>query len=209
MGPASFETTLREHGLGGLRRQATSTLQLNLTTRCNLACHHCHVESSPLRTEAMDERTLERLLELLRASPGISTVDLTGGAPEMHPRFRWLVSEVRRAGREVIDRCNLTILLEPGYDDLAEFLADHEVRIVASLPCYSKENVESQRGRNVFDPSIEALKRLNALGYGRPGSSRVLDLVFNPQGTELPPPEQGLAADYRRVLGEQFGIGYE
>jgi radical SAM/Cys-rich protein len=204
-----FDATLIAHGLPELRRERLATLQLNLTYRCNLACHHCHVESSPRRSETMDARTLDRVLELLAASPGIVTVDLTGGAPEMHPDFRRLVRASRALGREVIDRCNLTILLEPGYQDLPEFLASQQVRIVASLPCYSKENVERQRGRHVFDRSIAALQRLNALGYGATGSQLGLDLVFNPQGIALPGPQAELEREYRAVLDTEFGVVFD
>ncbi len=204
-----FEQTLAAHGLEPLRRAAMGTLQLNLTRRCNLACHHCHVDSSPRRTEAMDARTVARVLELLAASPGVGVVDLTGGAPEMHPEFRQIVRRARALGREVIDRCNLTILLEPGHEDLAAFLAEQGVHVIASLPCYSKENVERQRGRHVFDPSIEALRALNELGYGRGDPRLRLDLVFNPQGTALPGPQHELEADYRRELERGFGIGFD
>jgi len=183
-------------------------LQLNLTRRCNLACHHCHVESSPKRAEAMDARTVERVLELLAASPGISLVDLTGGAPEMHASFRSIVREARRLGRRVIDRCNLAILDEPGHEDTAEFLAREGVEIVASLPCYEEDNVDGQRGRGVFARSIAALRALNRLGYGMPGSGLVLDLVYNPVGPTLPPPQSQLESDYRRELAAQFQISF-
>ncbi len=183
-------------------------LQLNLTRRCNLACHHCHVESSPKRTEAMDERTVERALELLAASPSISLVDLTGGAPEMHTSFRRVVREARRLGRRVIDRCNLAIFDEPGHEDTAEFLAREGVSIVASLPCYQQGNVDGQRGRGVFARSIAALRALNGLGYGMPGTGLELDLVYNPTGAALPPAQSQLETDYKRELGERFGVSF-
>jgi radical SAM/Cys-rich protein len=207
-----FASTLARHGQGRLARARTTTLQVNLGLRCNLACHHCHVESGPKRTERLDRAAIERILVLLERSPGVDTLDLTGGAPEMHPDFRLLVAGARGLGRRVIDRCNLTILEEPDQLDTAAFLADHDVDIVASLPCYGPENVERQRGRGVFDPSIRALQRLNALGYGRgaaPGSGRRLDLVYNPVGASLPPPQADLEADYREALARDFGVRFD
>jgi radical SAM/Cys-rich protein len=203
-----FDAALARAGLPRLRRESAGTLQLNLTRRCNLACHHCHVDSSPIRTEQMAPETVERVLELLAASPEVECVDLTGGAPELHPQFRRIVEVVRSLGRAVIDRCNLTVFFEPGQEGLPEFLARHQVRVVASLPCYQRENVERQRGRGVFSASIEALRMLNALGYGKPGSPLLLDLVFNPQGAALPGPQAELERDYRRELGAQFGIEF-
>ena len=203
----SFDAALAAHDLPLLRRGPARVLQLNLTRRCNLACHHCHVESSPLRKEAMDERTVARVLELLAASPEIGLVDLTGGAPELHPEFRRVVREARGLGRRVIDRCNLTILDEPGFEDLAEFLVCERVEIVASLPCYQQANVDGQRGRGVFERSVAALRALNARGFGMPGSGLVLDLVYNPTGLALPPPQAALEADYRRELAE-LGLSF-
>lgn len=188
-----------------LRRAAVTTLQVNLGYRCNQSCLHCHVNAGPNRTEMMDEATMALIVEVLRAR-GIATLDLTGGAPELHPGFRALVQQARALGVRVIDRCNLTIVHEPGQQGLAAFLADNEVDIVASLPCYSIANVDRQRGQGVFDKSISALQQLNALGYGQPGSGRVLNLVYNPQGAVLPPDQQGLEADYKRVLEAEFGI---
>ena len=188
-----------------LRRAAVTTLQVNLGYRCNQSCLHCHVNAGPNRTEMMDEATMALIVEVLRAR-GIATLDLTGGAPELHPGFRALVQQARALGVRVIDRCNLTIVHEPGQQGLAAFLADNEVEIVASLPCYSVANVDRQRGQGVFDKSISALQQLNALGYGQPGSGRVLNLVYNPQGAVLPPDQQGLEADYKRVLEAEFGI---
>jgi radical SAM/Cys-rich protein len=204
----SSDAALASHDLPLPRRGAARVLQLNLTRRCNLACHHCHVESSPRRSEAMDARTVARVLELLAAAPGLGLVDLTGGAPEMHPEFRRIVREARRLGRRVIDRCNLTILDEPEQADTAEFLARERAEIVASLPCYQEANVDGQRGRGVFERSVAALRRLNGLGFGVPASGLVLDLVYNPTGVALPPPQAALEADYRRELaglGIQFG----
>ena len=204
----SFERALEGHRLAPLRRRAVATLQVNIGRLCDLACHHCHVEAGPKRTENMSFRTAERVVELVGTSPGITLVDLTGGAPEMNPNFRFLVREARALGRQVIDRCNLTVLFLPGQEDLAEFLAEHEVAVVASLPCYTKENVDKQRGRGVFGMSIEGLKLLNRLGYGGPGSLLALDLVYNPLGALLPPPQRELEARYRVELAELFGIEF-
>jgi radical SAM/Cys-rich protein len=203
---ARFDSHLAGQGLGPLHRERVSTLQLNIGLRCNLACHHCHVESGPKRTERLDRRGVDRILELLERNPDVATLDITGGAPEMHEDFRDLVRGARRLGRTVVDRCNLTILFEPGQEDTAEFLAEQSVDIIASLPCYSLENVEKQRGRGVFDGSIEALRRLNALRYGKPGSGLRLDLVYNPVGSFLPPAEAQLETEYRDELGRHFGI---
>ena len=196
---------LQSSDFPAIRRQATATLQVNLGYRCNQSCVHCHVNAGPNRTEMMDAGTMALIPQVL-AARGIGTLDLTGGAPELHPGFRDLVRSARALGVKVIDRCNLTILFEPGHEGLAEFLAEHEVEVVASLPCYSMDNVDRQRGKGVFDKSIAALQRLNALGYGREGSGRVLNLVYNPQGAVLPPPQPALEADYKRELGAHFGI---
>jgi radical SAM/Cys-rich protein len=200
-----FTQTLRHHGLS-LTRTSLHVLQVNLTARCNLACTHCHVESGPKRTEALSEDTIERLIALLPTAPALHTLDLTGGAPEMHPQFRRLAAAGRAHGLKVIDRCNLTVLFEPGQDNTAEFLAEHGIAVVASLPCYSSANVEKQRGKGVFGQSIDALQRLNALGYGMPGNGLELDLVYNPLGPSLPPSQAALEADYRGRLNEDFGI---
>ena len=207
-GRPRFHEVLREHGRSPLVRTRVKSLQINVGKLCNMACHHCHVEAGPKRTEIMRHEVAERVIELIAVNPGVEVVDLTGGAPELNPSFRWLVAEARRLGREVIDRCNLTILFEPGMQDLAEFLAGHEVHVVASLPCYQAENVEKQRGRGVFGKSIEALRRLNEIGYGRPGSVLQLDLVYNPVGASLPPPQGRLEAKYREQLGRLFGIEF-
>jgi radical SAM/Cys-rich protein len=188
-----------------LNRARLETLQVNLGYKCNQSCLHCHVNAGPNRTEMMDEATLALVPQVL-ATRGIATLDLTGGAPELHPGFRALVRTARAQGVRVIDRCNLTILFEPGQDDLAPFLAEQKVDVVASLPCYSAANVDRQRGEGVFDKSIAALQQLNSLGYGQAGSGLVLDLVYNPQGASLPPNQQTLQADYKRELFEHFGI---
>lgn len=203
-----FAERLAEEGLGPLRRGAVRTLQVNVTRRCNLACHHCHVESGPKRTEALGAADADRVLELLLRNPQIEVLDLTGGAPELSEQFRHLVNGARGLGRRVIDRCNLTVLFEPGQEDTAEFLAGQQVEIVASLPCYSRENVDRQRGRGVFDGSVEGLRLLNRLGYGQEGSALRLDLVYNPQGPILPPAQSELEARYRAELRELFGIEF-
>ena len=185
-------------------RAKLDTLQVNLGYLCNLSCVHCHVNAGPTRTEQMDAETIDQILALVDAE-GIQTLDLTGGAPELNPHFRYLVRAARARGVRVIDRCNLTVLLEPGQEDLAAFLAAHQVEISASLPCYSQDNVEAQRGKGVYNSSIEALRQLNALGYG---SELILNLVYNPVGPALPPPQQGLEADYRRELAARFGIRF-
>jgi radical SAM/Cys-rich protein len=188
-----------------LTRRGVDTLQVNLGYTCNQSCLHCHVNAGPTRTEQMDADTVDTVLAYLEAAR-VSTLDLTGGAPELNPHFRSLVTRARALGVEVIDRCNLTILAEPGQEDLAEFLAAHRVQVVASLPCYSEELVDRQRGKGVHQASISGLRRLNALGYGRPGSGLELNLVYNPQGPSLPPAQQALEADYKRELGNNFGI---
>jgi radical SAM/Cys-rich protein len=188
-----------------LRRGSLTTLQVNLGYRCNQACSHCHVNAGPSRSEMMDGATLALIPPVL-AARGIACLDLTGGAPELHPQFRELVVAVRRQGVRVIDRCNLTILGEPDQEDLAAFLAEQGVEVVASLPCYLQTNVDRQRGDGVFQRSIAGLRQLNALGYGQRGSDLELHLVFNPQGASLPPPQARLEADYRRVLAAEYGV---
>ncbi len=204
-----FAARLAASGTPSLRRDRVTTLQVNIGLRCNLACHHCHVESGPNRRERLDRVGIERILTLLERSPEVSTLDITGGAPELHPRFRELVRGARGLGRRVIDRCNLTVLSEPGQLDTAEFLAAQQVHVVASLPCHGPDNVEKQRGRGVFARSIEALQRLNALGYARPGTGLFLDLVYNPVGATLPPPQSTLEAEYRQVLRAEHGIEFD
>lgn len=189
-------------------RRTVTTLQLNLGYRCNQTCQHCHVNAGPHRTEEMSAQTIESVLGYARSTARVHTLDLTGGAPELNPHFRALVAQARSMGLRVIDRCNLTVLFEPGQETLATFLAEQRVEITASLPCYLEENVDAQRGKGVFDASLRALRMLNGLGYGVPGSGLVLNLVFNPQGAVLPPPQAELQDDYRRFLGERFGIGF-
>ena len=191
-----------------LVRGRLDTLQVNLGYRCNQSCLHCHVAAGPNRTEAMDGETVDLVLDVLERR-AVGTLDLTGGAPELNPHFRRLVRAARALGARVVDRCNLTILSEPGQEDLAEFLAGQQVEVVASLPCYSVANVDRQRGDGVFDRSIAGLQRLNALGYAQPGSGLVLNLVYNPQGPSLPPPQAALEADYRRELEAHFGVRFD
>lgn len=190
-----------------IRRHHLETLQVNLGYKCNQRCLHCHVNAGPNRTEMMDASTAELVLEVLERRR-IRTLDLTGGAPELNPGFRWLVAGARSLGVRVIDRCNLTILSEPGQDDLAAFLADNGVEVTASLPCYSPANVDRQRGDGVFERSIAGLRQLNALGYGGSDGALVLNLVYNPQGPSLPPPQDALQADYKRELLVHFGIRF-
>ena len=190
-----------------IRRRAIESLQVNLGYTCNQTCVHCHVNAGPNRTEQMDRATIDLVLEVMRAR-SIRTLDLTGGAPELNVHFRSLVSAARALRVEVIDRCNLTILEEPRQETLADFLAAEGVHVVASLPCYSQDNVDRQRGAGVFDKSIRGLQKLNALGYAAPGSQLVLDLVYNPQGAVLPPPQVKLESDYKQLLGENFGIRF-
>jgi radical SAM/Cys-rich protein len=208
MDSLGFDDLLARHGTAPLRRSRLTTLQVNVGKRCNQSCHHCHVDAGPLRREQMDLRTAERVLALLERNPGIELMDLTGGAPELCPHFRMLVSGARALRRKVIDRCNLTVLFERGQEDTAKFLAEEKAAIVASLPCYGPENVERQRGRGVFEKSIAALQLLNGLGYGLPGSELTLDLVYNPVGPALPPPQAELEARYRDELGGRFGISF-
>lgn len=191
-----------------LRRSVLETLQVNLGYKCNQSCLHCHVNAGPNRTEMMDGDTVDLVLQVL-AARRIRTLDLTGGAPELSAHFRRLVVAARALGVHVIDRCNLTILSEPGQEGLAAFLAEQRVEVVASMPCYSVENVDRQRGEGVFDLSITGLQQLNALGYGDAASGLVLNLVYNPQGASLPPPQVALEADYKRELGAHFGIRFD
>jgi len=188
-----------------IHRRRLETLQVNLGYKCNQSCVHCHVNAGPTRTEMMGRETVFEVVAFLKAS-GVGTLDVTGGAPELSPHFRMLVNAARDIGVHVMDRCNLTILEQPGQEDLAQFLSDHEVEVVASLPCYLEENVDRQRGKGVFDASIRCLQLLNRFGYGQPGSRLALNLVYNPQGPVLPPAQDKLEQDYRNHLGERFGI---
>src|SRR5262245_5943396 len=191
--------------LPAIRRGPLQTLQVNVGYRCNQSCVHCHVNAGPSRTEEMSAEVTEVVLAFLERRH-VSTLDITGGAPELNAQFRRLVVGARDLGVRVIDRCNLTILEVPGQEDLAAFLAAQQVEVVASMPCYLEDNVERQRGKGVFDASIRGLKKLNALGYGREGSALTLNLVYNPQGPSLPPAQDALEGDYKRVLGERYGI---
>lgn len=208
IGSPSFESICQQHSVTPLVRGETTVLQLNIGLYCNQACRHCHVESSPRRTEMMSEEVAKRCIELVDASDCIKTLDLTGGAPELCPQFRYLVEQGAKRGLEVIDRCNLTVLEEPGQEDLGEFLANHGVRVVASLPCYTAEVVDAQRGRGVQGRSIRALQKLNSLGYGLPESPLKLDLVYNPNGVFLAPSQQKLESAYRQELWEAYGIQF-
>lgn len=190
-----------------IRRRRLETLQVNLGYKCNQSCLHCHVNAGPTRTELMDRETILEVIAFLKAS-GVKKLDVTGGAPELNPHFRGLVLAARNLGVQVMDRCNLTILEQPGQEDLAKFLAGNRVEIVASLPCYLEENVNAQRGHGVFEASIRALRTLNAIGYGQAESGLLLNLVYNPQGASLPPSQDGLELDYRRYLGERFGVSF-
>ncbi len=203
----SFRESLSHHGLK-IERGSVEILQVNIGRLCNQACHHCHVEAGPKRTENMNAKTVDRVIELLKASKTIHTVDITGGAPELNPNFRRLVIAARAMNKKVIDRCNLTVLYEPGQEETAYFLKEQGVHVVASLPCYSKDNVEKQRGRGVFGKSIEALTLLNTLGYGKDDTDLTLDLVYNPTGPFLPPAQEKLEEDYKLELKELFGIEF-
>lgn len=206
----SFANRLQEAGCGPLKRGATRILQLNIGLYCNQACSHCHVESSPLRQEMMDRATADRCLQLLSESESVTCLDITGGAPELNSQFRYLVREARAqcGPLDIIDRCNLTVLCEPGQEDTADFLAQHKVHVIASLPCYGAENVDKQRGRGVFERSIEGLQKLNAVGYGQPGSGLKLDLVYNPGGPFLAPPQASLEPAYKQELKEAYNIEF-
>jgi radical SAM/Cys-rich protein len=200
-----FARALNENGLWPFRSTGIQVLQINVGKLCNQTCRHCHVDAGPDRREVMTRETMQMCLDVLERA-NIPILDVTGGAPELNPHFRWFVEEARRLGSKVIDRCNLTILLTPGHRDLPSFLAENEVEVVASLPCYLAENTDAQRGEGVFAKSIEALRELNAVGYGKPGFGRILTLVYNPLGPSLPPPQKELEAAYRRELMERYGI---
>ena len=189
-----------------IRRRRLETLQVNVGYKCNQTCVHCHVSAGPNRTESMARETVDDVISFLEAS-GVHTIDITGGAPELNPHFRDLVLRSRSLGVHVMDRCNLTILEQPGQHDLADFLAENEVEVVASMPCYLADNVDRQRGKGVFDASIRGLRKLNAVGYGE--GRRMLNLVYNPQGAVLPPPQEKLENDYRTHLRERYGISFQ
>jgi len=203
----NFSATLASHGIRALSRKSPATIQVNVGKLCNQACHHCHVDAGPRRTEQMTLATATRVIEVLAASPRVETLDITGGAPELNPNFAMLVTRARALGRKVIVRCNLTVTLEPGMEGLVEFYRRSGVELVCSLPCYTAENTDRQRGAGVFDKSVVALKQLNAVGFGR-GELR-LDLVYNPIGASLPPPQAELEAQYRDELARNFGIVFD
>jgi radical SAM/Cys-rich protein len=192
---------LRDSDFPAIKRTKLKTVQVNVGYRCNQSCLHCHVNAGPKRKEAMNRETADLILTYLRQS-GAETLDVTGGAPELNANFRYLVTEARNLGVHVMDRCNLTVLDEPGQEDTAEFLAEHRVEVVASLPCYLKENVEGQRGKGVFDNSIAVIKKLNSLGYAQENSGLLLNLVYNPTGPYLPPSQDILESDYKRELAK-------
>ncbi len=196
------------HGFPPMRARHIHTLQVNLGKLCNQTCHHCHVDAGPSRTEIMTRETMDVVLDILRRHPDMTTVDMTGGAPEMNPHFEYFVSACRALGRTVIDRCNLTVLFVKGKTHLPEFLAAHRVDIVASLPCYLEENVDQQRGKGVFTRSLAALRQLNALGYGAEDGDLMLNLVYNPVGAHLPPDQRELEAAYKDELLSRFGIRF-
>ncbi|MEN8129443.1 MAG: arsenosugar biosynthesis radical SAM (seleno)protein ArsS [Pseudomonadota bacterium] len=198
---------LRDTNFPMLQRLKLKTLQINVGYRCNQACLHCHVNAGPKRKEMMDSDTAETVLDFLRYSSA-QALDITGGAPELNPHFRRLVTGTRAQNKHIIDRCNLTILEQPGQQDLGEFLAENQVEIVASMPCYLEENVDNQRGKGVFGSSIRGLQKLNALGFGKPDSGLVLNLVYNPIGPYLPPAQASLEDDYRRMLGERYDVQF-
>ena len=203
----TFDATMNAHGLEPLESDGIDVLQVNVGKLCNQTCRHCHVDAGPDRRESMSRETAEAIIRVLSEST-IGTLDITGGAPEMNPNFRWLVEQARQLGRHVIDRCNLTILVATGYETLPGFLAEHQVEVVASLPCYSEENCDSQRGDGVFQKSIQALRQLNELGYGQPNGTLSLALVYNPIGPSLPPSQAQLEADYSRELREQYDLQF-
>ncbi len=192
-----------------LKRSELKVLQVNLGKVCNQTCAHCHVDAGPRRTESMEQNIADACIRFLTECPQIGTLDITGGAPELNPHFRLLVREGRALGRNVISRCNLTILFEAGHEDLAEFYANNQVEITASLPCYLEENVDKQRGRGVFDKSIDALRLLNSFGYGTGNPCLPLNLVYNPVGSSLPPPQEQLEAEYKRELQARYGITFD
>ncbi len=203
----AFEDKLAEIGQWPLRASGLETLQVNVGKLCNQTCRHCHVDAGPTRTEIMTRETAELVVEVLRRYD-IPNVDITGGAPELNPHFDYLIREARALGRHVMDRCNLTVFYVEGKEYLPEFLRDHQVEVIASLPCYLETNVDTQRGKGVFSKSIEALQWLNRLGYGHPATGLELNLVYNPLGPSLPPPQKQLQDAYRQQLGERFGIAF-
>jgi radical SAM/Cys-rich protein len=203
-----FGEMLLAQGVERLEAVTLDTLQVNVGKLCNQTCTHCHVDAGPHRTEIMTRETIEAVLDVVRRYPSLRTVDITGGAPEMNPQFEYLVEQCRGLDRRVMDRCNLTVFFVRGKEHLPEFLRDHQVEIVASLPCYLEENVDAQRGKTVFARSVDALHRLNQLGYGMPGTGLILNLVYNPLGAKLPPAQPELEQEYKRELRERYGIEF-
>lgn len=196
---------LRKTNFPRIQRGTLQTLQMNLGYLCNIACTHCHVAAGPKRTELMDKATMDVALAFMQTQ-GVQNLDVTGGSPEMNPNFKYLMNRAKSMGAHLMDRCNPTIIEEPGYAWVPGFLAEHEVEVVASLPCYTSDNVDKQRGKGVFDASIAGLQKLNSQGYGKPGTGLLLNLVYNPLEPVLPPPQEKLQADYEHFLGDQFGI---
>ncbi|TKB34980.1 MAG: radical SAM/Cys-rich domain protein [Nitrospira sp.] len=206
-GIAPFQTRLTQTGVTSLQASGMTVFQINVGKLCNQTCRHCHVDAGPDRTESMSRETAELCIQAL-AKTDIPTVDVTGGAPELNPNFRWLVEQARGLGRHVMDRCNLSVLLIPSQADLADFLASHHVEIVASLPSYQASQTDAQRGDGIFQKSIEALRLLNRLGYGRPDSGLALNLVYNPVGAFLPPKQEAIEAQFRKELRAKHGIEF-
>ncbi|MDR4481132.1 MAG: arsenosugar biosynthesis radical SAM protein ArsS [Nitrospira sp.] len=204
---APFDRALDQAGLSPLEANGITTLQLNLGKLCNQTCRHCHVDAGPDRTEVMSKDTLDLCLQAL-ARTDIPTVDITGGAPELNPHFRWLVEQAKSLGRQVLDRCNLSVLLLPSQADLGEFLAQHRVEVIASLPSYQATQTDAQRGEGIFDKSIEALRLLNRLGYGKEGTGLTLNLVYNPVGAFLPPKQEGIETKFRKELAAHHGVSF-
>ncbi len=203
----NFIEKLKEYKVD-LKRKQIDTLQLNITRKCNQACIHCHVNAGPTKTEEMSLELIHRVLDLLDRDSSIKTIDITGGAPELNSNFRYLIRELKKRNKNIIDRCNLTVLLESGQEDTAKFLAQNNVTIIASLPCYLEKNVDSQRGSSIYKKSIQVLKRLNELGYGKAEGRLILNLVYNPGGAFLPGNQKELEVDYKRVLLEEHGITF-
>ncbi len=202
-----FEAQLDRAGLSPLCATGITVFQINVGKLCNQTCHHCHVDAGPDRPETMSLETAEHCMKAL-AKTDIPTVDITGGAPELNPHFRWLVEQSRRLGRHVMDRCNLSVLLLPSQADLAAFLADHQVEIIASLPSYQASQTDAQRGEGIFEKSLEGLRRLSRLGYGRPSSGLALNLVYNPVGAFLPPKQEAIEAQFKKQLLAKYGIAF-
>jgi len=203
-----FDAALERAGQFPLRAMRVDTLQINVGKRCNQACKHCHVDAGPNRTEEMSRETAQEVIAALKRNPGVGTLDMTGGAPELNANFRYLVASAKALGRHVIDRCNLTVLFGPGQEDTAQFLAEHQVEVVASLPYYLADRTDAQRGGGVFEESVAGLRLLNSLGYGQPGSGLDLNLVYNPTGAFLPPAQAAIEAEYKSEMAKRYGIAF-